>query len=152
MEKWIKAYARRLMLLYVAYIATALIFAGVYEILPEAKGALVNNPAVEYAVDTVCVLVTLLIVPLSVKYFGHLLTRHRSLPVEERAARYQVLWIVRIMCFEFVTIFDLWAYYATINNIGGFCALICVVASLLFVPTASRVGSDLGAEGRNERK
>lgn len=134
------------MAIYITYMACMAIFAGTYELLPESKGSLVGNAQAEYILDTVCVLLTITTVPLSLKLFGRLLVKHKSLTTEERTRRYIVLWNIRILCFAIVTILDLWAYYATVNNIGGFCALICIAASLLFIPTQKRVGYDLGTE------
>lgn len=146
MEQTIKRLARQFAISYAAYILAALLFWGIYEALPEAKGSLTGSPAAQYALDTVCIMLTLLIVPLSVKAFAAMLTRHKSLSFDERATRYRMLWNVRIACFAIVTIFDLWAYNATLNNIGGFCALICIVTSLLFVPTQKRIAADLNPE------
>ena len=142
----IKVLSRGCKIMYAVYLFAVIFFAGVYELLPEAKGKLVGNDVAEYALDTVCVLLTMITVPLSLKLFAHFLTKHKSLDLKDRMERYHMLWNVRIVCFGIVTIFDLWAYYATLNNIGGFCALICVAASLLFAPTKKRIAGDLDAK------
>lgn len=139
--------ARNLRNNYIAYIVCMLAFAITYELSPDAKGTFVGNAQMEYTLGTICVLLTISIVPLSIKIFGHLITKHKSLKTDIRIERYRILCNTRILCFAIVTVFDLWAYYATLNNIGGFCALICVAASLLFLPTRSRIGNDLGLEG-----
>ena len=143
----IKTLARDCKLMYAVYIFAAVFFTGVYELLPEAKGQLVGNADAEYALGTVCVLLTIITVPLSFKLFSNQLTKHKSLGLGDRMERYRVLWNLRIVCFGIVTVFDLWAYYATLNNIGGFCALICVAASLLFAPSQKRIAGDLDVEG-----
>lgn len=143
MEKQIKALCRQLSITYAAYIATALIFAAVYELLPEAKGSLANSPKYEYVLGIICLLLTITIATLSIKPFTNLLIRHKSLSLDERIARYRTMWNIRIASFEIITIFDLWAYFSTLDNIGGFCALICITVSILFVPTSKRVHSDL---------
>lgn len=142
----IKSLVRSCRLAYAAYFFAAFLFAGVYELLPEAKGQLVGAANAEYALGTICVLLTIITVPLSFKIFSNRLTRHKSLPLGAKLERYGVMWNLRIVCFGIVTVFDLWAYYATLNNIGGFCALICVAASTLFAPTQKRIAGDLDAE------
>ena len=102
----IKVLSRGCKIMYAVYLFAVIFFAGVYELLPEAKGQLVGNDVAEYALDTVCVLLTMITAPLPLKLFAH----------------------------------------ATQNNIGGFCALICVAASLLFAPTQKRIAGDLDAK------
>lgn len=143
MNEQIKRLNRQLVIAYIAYFAASLLFAAIYELLPEAKGALVGNTNADYALGVVCILLTLLIVPLSIKVFGNLIVKHHSLELKERISRYRMLWNSRIICYAMVTIFNLWSYYATLNNIGGFCALICMAAALLFVPTDKRTRGDL---------
>lgn len=148
MEQNIKTLVRQLAIAYAAYIICVLAFAATYEFMPGAKGALAGNAAAEYTIDTMCMLLTIIVVPLSIKIFAKMIARHRSLDIAERAARYHVMWNIRILCYAIVTVMDLWAYYATLNNIGAFCALICVIASLLFLPTRKRIGDDLGTNDR----
>lgn len=147
MEQNTRTLARQLAIAYAAYIICVLAFAATYELVPGAKGALVGDAAVEYAIDTVCVLMTIIVVPLSIRIFAKMIARHRSLGTAERMVRYHVMWNIRILCYAIVTVMDLWAYYATLNNIGAFCALICVIASLLFLPTRKRIADDLGTNG-----
>lgn len=146
MNEKISRLARNLKINYIAYIVCMLVFAGIYELSPDAKGTFVGNAQMEYTLGTICVLLTISTIPLSIKIFGHLITKHKSLETNERIERYKTLCNTRILCFAIVTVFDLWAYYATVNNIGGFCALICVAASLLFLPTRRRIGNDLRIE------
>ena len=146
-ENTIKRLSIEFSLLYAGYILTAALFALVYESQPLAKGFLAGNATAAYVINPVCIMLTLLIVPLSIKVFGNMLTRHLSLSFPERVARYRMLWGTRIVSFAIVTIFDLWAYYATVNNIGGFCALICIVTSLLFIPSRKHIRDDLN-EGK----
>jgi hypothetical protein len=145
MNTRIKELVHQLGAFYVTYIVCMAVFAGTYELLPQSKGMLLGNTQAQYGTDTACVLLTIVVVPLSLKIFSRLLTRHKSLGLEQRMARYRTLWNIRLLCFAVVTVFDLWVYYATVNNIGGFCALICVIASLLFVPTYRRVEAELEA-------
>ena len=71
----IKVLSRGCKIMYAVYLFAVIFFAGVYELLPEAKGQLVGNDVAEYALDTVCVLLTMITVPLSLKLFAHLLLR-----------------------------------------------------------------------------
>ena len=80
----IKVLSRGCKIMYAVYLFAVIFFAGVYELLPEAKGKLVGNDVAEYALDTVCVLLTMITVPLSLKLFAHFLTKHKSLDLKDR--------------------------------------------------------------------
>lgn len=145
MEERIKALTRRLQVEYVFYFIIIAAFAAVYELNPSACGIFIGNATSEFILETVSVLLTLATIPLSLKLFNAMLLRHRSLSFELRARYYRMWSATRLISLGIVTVLNLWVYYATLNNIGGFCALICLLTALFCCPTRKRISSELEA-------
>ena len=148
MEQHIKRLARRLQVEFASFYIIIIAFAAVYELNPEAQGIIVGNATSEYIFETVSVLLSLTVVPLSLKLFNVMLLRHCSLDIELKIRYYRVLSAARLLSLGMVTVLDLWIYYATINNIGGFCALLCMAAALFCCPTRKRIYSELEVNER----
>lgn len=148
MKQNIKQLVRKLQVEFAMFYIIVAAFAAVYELNPAAKGIVVGNVMSEYVLETVSVLLTLAVVPLSLKLFSVMLLRHRSLAVEVKIRYYRMLSATRLLSLGMVTVLNLWIYYATLNNIGGFCALVCMVTALFCCPTRKRVCSELEVNER----
>lgn len=129
---------------YIAFFVITAAFAALYELNPSAQGFAVGNVEA-FVLNTACILLTLALVPLSLKLFNVMLLRHKNLPFVARLRHYRLWSATRLITLGITTIFDLWVYYATLDNIGGFCALICLVAALFCCPTRERICSELEA-------
>ncbi len=148
MERQIKTLARRLQAEYVFYFAVTAAFAAANELDFLAKGYIPGGGTAGFAAETVCVLLTLAAIPLSLKLFSVMLLHHRSLGFGMRLRYYRIWSATRLAALCVVTVFDLWVYYATLNSIGGFCALMCIAAALFCCPTRKRISGELETDKR----
>ncbi len=108
------------------------------------EGWLVGRPRVVYVLETAAILFTLGSIPLSLKGFHYLLTHSMlDLPLTDALVAYRRWSLVRMAVLAVVVWGNLWLYYATINPVGGMCALIGLAASLFCQPSVRRTMNDL---------
>lgn len=143
MKQNIKQLTHTLQAEFIAFYVVAAIFALVFELNPTAQGTAVGNDLTEYMLETISVLLTMIVIPVSLKLFSVMSLRHRSLTMAIRIRNYRMWSTTRLLAIGMVMIYNLWVYYATLNNIGGFCALICMVAALFCCPTRKRICCEL---------
>lgn len=108
------------------------------------EGCLTGSPRVAYWAETLGILLTLALVPLTLKGFNRILVRRiRPLSLLEAVAAYHRWSLVRLGVLALLAWGNLWLYYATMNTIGGLCALIALAASLFCLPGRQRLMNDL---------
>lgn len=128
---------------YVVYLVLTLAVAGAYELGLLPEGTLVGRVNATYVLQTVGVLLTMGLVPLALKLFPLLLPRYEGEPVRLRLQLHRRASLLRLVLLALPTWMGLWLYYATLNNIGGFCALISVTASFFCLPGRERLKEEL---------
>lgn len=129
---------------YVAFwcIPLLILMLGETNVLP--LGIWVGNASTAYIANTIGILCMAFCVPMSLKIFSWVLT-HKidKLPLES-AVRQYVLWnYLRLSLLELPVILNLVFYYLTMNNTGGLCTLIALVASFFCLPGESKVMTEL---------
>lgn len=113
-------------------------------------GLYIENARMEYFLQTVGILLTLFLIPFSLKLFV-LAVKNKitALPLAD-ALRSYVRWSeVRLSLLLVVVLLNLSVYYCTLNSIGGLCALLGLLASLFCIPSGQRVREDLNLNERS---
>lgn len=110
------------------------------------EGALAGEPRVTFTLQTAEILLTLALVPLSLKLYAKKLVGLSALPLLQALKAYHRWGMVRLCLLTVVVWGNLVIYYLTLNNIGSLCALIGVAASLFCVPGRRRLLTELKIE------
>jgi hypothetical protein len=144
MEKEIKETTGRLKLSFTAVwaIAAVIFVCGEADIIP--NGMIADNVRATYIYETISILATATMLPVSLKLFNFVLTRkvnEESLP---QALRHYRLWSdVRLLILLAVVLIGLTCYYLTMSKTGGLCALIGLIATLFCIPGEERLRREL---------
>lgn len=128
---------------YAVFLAATLSLAGCYELSFAAEGTLTGHTGTEYVLETIGVLLTMGLVPLALKLFPLILPRYEGEPVRFKLRLHRRASRLRLLLLAVPTWLNLWLYYATLNNIGGLCALIGVTASFFCLPGRERLKDEL---------
>lgn len=142
-EKTIKRQVARQWMGYILFWLLTAMFALAYEFDFLTEGLWVGQTQKEYVGETVSVLLTMALIPLALKLFPLLLPRYAKGSVEERLRAYGRLFLVRLLLLAVSAWLNLWVYYATLDNIGGLCALITMTASVFCMPGEQKLKDDL---------
>lgn len=144
MEQQIKTLVRILHIQYWLFIILAIGYSVAYEVGWLEEGIYAGDARQQYIWETAGILVTVILVPLSLKLFGVIMTKRVtsvSLPV---AMKMYKRWNeIRLLMLASVTFFNIFVYYSTLNNIGGLCALIGVTASIFCLPGEKKLKAEL---------
>lgn len=139
--------------LWMEYVAVWLLTAGVvllYETGILSEGALAHDGQICYMVQTLVVLLTLCLIPVSLKMYrvtlDKLLKELKRLSPREVMVRYRRLNEVRLALLAVVALTGMSVYYVTLSSIGGFCSLLSLTATLFCLPTRKQVEMDLMEE------
>ena len=90
------------------------------------------------------ILLTICLIPLSLRLFNLSLTRYVSLlPLPEALKSYRRWSEIRIALLLVLALIDLSAYYWTMNTTGLLCAGMTVIASLFCIPSKQRLLNEL---------
>lgn len=112
-----------------------------------AKDLILDNPqnsSITYLLQTLTVVLTMGLIPLSLKLFHWVLTKKIDKTKEKQAGKRYFLWSgIRLALLEFTTLFALIVYYITQSSMGGLCALITITAALFCIPSKNRVIQEL---------
>ncbi|MBP6065689.1 hypothetical protein [Bacteroides sp.] len=135
--KILKSCYKALWALPIAYIVL-----GETDLIP--VGSFVDDVRASYFVETACILLTALSVPLSLKLFG--LVLHKKIdtytfPVA--LSQYQLWSIIRLAILGVSILFCLTGYYLTLSSTGALCAFIGLTASLFCIPGEKKLRQDL---------
>lgn len=140
----IKSIVRRL---WAEYVAVWLLAAGLFLMnetgIVEA-GALAHDGHLCYVLQTATVLLTLCLIPVSLKMFGMALEKRvRPLPLPEALRSYLRWSEIRLAMLAVVVMIGLTVYHSTLSSIGGLCALVGLLATLFCLPGEERLRSEL---------
>ena len=135
---------RRLRIEYIAFVLLAVLLVVLHEthVLPE--GLLVGHTTAVYVCECAGILLTIALIPLALKSFHKALLRMAL--IEDAAARRRsyVKWNeIRLAQFVVIVLLNTSIYYATLDNMCGYCAIMGVIASLFCWPTKSGVEVEL---------
>lgn len=132
---------------YGAFLGLVLLMIVLYETQVFVGGSIVGNGRMEYLFGVVSVMLTIILIPLSLKFFPVLVKRKvdkSDRGLEEKCCSYLLLSRLRLLAFAIVTFFNLIVYYEAMTSAG--MLLIAVAASFFCVPDNVRVYNDLNLE------
>lgn len=130
-------------LMWVVCVALMLMYE--YDILPQ--GIWAGDAQMEYLFQCSAILLTILLIPLSLRLFSFSLVRRISLlPTDEALASYRRWSEIRIAMLMAPTLFNLSVYYWTMNTTGLLCAAMTLAASCFCVPGHKRLVNELNLE------
>ena len=111
-------------------------------VLPE--GGLVGRSAAVYALQCGTALLTIVLIPLALKSFHVALQRMGAQPDAAQRRRSYVRWSeIRLALFFVIIVVALTAYYATVSNLGFYCAVMALIASLFCIPSPKGIRAEL---------
>lgn len=144
MEKELKRLIRILKAEYALMWVLTVLLAALYEcdILPQ--GLFAGDAQMEYIMQVTSILLTICLIPLSLRLFNLSLTRYVSLlPLPEALKSYRRWSEIRIALLLVLALIDLSAYYWMMNTTGLLCAGMTVIASLFCIPSKQRLLNEL---------
>jgi hypothetical protein len=150
MDKKIKAVTRIMQTQYGFYIGIAILLVVLYQSDIILEGAYAANFGMQYILETIGILTTIALVPLSLKLFSVKLAKIKESGAEESLQLYQQWSTVRLMIIALVTYLNILIYYMTLNSIGGLCALIGLTASVFCLPGEKKIREELNLVTNNE--
>ncbi len=143
----IKSIVRRL---WAEYVAVWLLAAGLFLMNGTGiveEGALAHDGRLCYVLQTATVLLTLCLIPVSLKMFGMALEKRvRPLPLPEALRSYLRWSEIRLAMLAVVVMIGLTVYHSTLSSIGGLCALVGLLATLFCLPGEERLRSELNLD------
>lgn len=144
MEKELKRLIRILKAEYALMWVLTVLLAALYEcdILPQ--GLFAGDAQMEYIMQVTSILLTICLIPLSLRLFNLSLTRHiAALPLKNALKSYRQWSEIRIALLTVASLASLSAYYWTMDTTGLLCTGMTVIASLFCVPGKERLLSEL---------
>ena len=144
MEKELKRLIRILKAEYALMWVLTVLLAALYEcdILPQ--GLFAGDAQMEYIMQVTSILLTICLIPLSLRLFNLSLTRHiAALPLKNALKSYRRWSEIRIALLTVASLASLSAYYWTMDTTGLLCTGMTVIASLFCVPGKERLLSEL---------
>lgn len=140
---------RNLKIIFAVLVALPLIYIGLTEYGAISISLSIPDELVKYNYEMASILLTLIVVPSSLKLFSTFFKKR----VEEEVSfvkalkRYYILSIARLSALFIVAMFNIVLYYSVENsNIGILCFFICIIAYMFCIPGKERVKSDLHLE------
>ena len=119
---------------YASLWAVSLLFATLYEENILEGGSFADDATMCYALGTVSVILTILLIPVSLRLFARVFKRLASLP-EQESQRLQFRYeLMRIALYYVIVLLNLAIYYATMESGAALCALMALVAYMFCVP------------------
>ena len=115
-----------------------------YEIGWIEEGIYAGDVRLQYIWETIAILTTVILVPLSLKLFNIIMTKKVVKSSLQVAMRLYKRWNeIRLLMLAIVTFLNIYVYYTTLDNIGGLCALIGVTASIFCLPSEKKLKEEL---------
>ena len=112
------------------------------DVLPQ--GSMVGDAQAEYILQTVGILLTVCLIPLSLRMFSLSLTRYvRQLSLPEALVSYRRWCEIRLAMLLAPALFNLTVYYTTLDVTSLLCMGMLLVASLFCVPGRGRLMREL---------
>ena len=144
MEEQIKRAMKRLSISYSIFwiIPFILFIIGSFELVP--VGQLAADEVASYYMETIGILLTAALVPLSLKLFSLVLRRRIDQLSPSDGIDMYVQWsTIRLILLEIVVVFNLVSYFLVVSDTGGLCMLIGLVASLFCIPGEKKLCNEL---------
>lgn len=108
------------------------------------EGIYAGDPRMSYIWSTTSILSTLALVPLSLKLYSFMMKRQVDKANLTHALKLYKKWNeIRLLMLAASTFFNIYVYYATLENMGALCALINITASVFCLPSESKLKSEL---------
>ena len=148
--KEIKKWTRRMQAEYALLWLTALAIAAAFESGWCEEGALLGRPRAEFALETASILLTLGLIPTALRLFGRRVNALRDLPLRTALKACHHRNLARLALLAIPIWGNLMLYYATMNSIGGLCALVSSIAALFCVPGTRRLMNELEITNNEE--
>jgi len=119
-----------------------LVVAYEFDVLP--VGLYADDPRMIYILETAGILTAIVCVPLSLKLFNIVLKKKiDEVHLEEALSKY-IFWSgVRLGILEIAVLLNVFVYYLTLSNVGAFCGLIALTASVFCLPGEKRMREEL---------
>lgn len=153
MEKKIRQLLQGLQIEYAGVWGLPLLLVTLYETGIMAEGVYAGDARMDYILQSVGILLTVGLIPLSLRLFSLSLAKHvKQLSLPEALKSYRRWSEVRIGMLLVPVLVNLSFYYLTLNNTGILCAMMALIASLFCVPTRRRMLDELDlvkGEGEN---
>ncbi|MCI5743210.1 MAG: hypothetical protein MR321_06085 [Bacteroides sp.] len=147
MTREIKKLLFRLRVEYALFWVLAFLLVVSYELEWLPQGTLAGDAQAEYVVQISCVLLSIVLIPLSLRLFNLSLTRYvRTLPLVEAIQSYRRWSEIRLSLLLAPVLWDLSAYYWTLDTTGLLCAGMVFVAAMFCVPGQGRLLSEMNLE------
>ena len=144
MDEQIKKLVRILQIQYWLFISLAIAYCAVHEIGWIEEGIYAGDVRLQYIWETIAILTTVILVPLSLKLFNIIMTKKVVKSSLQVAMRLYKRWNeIRLLMLAIVTFLNIYVYYTTLDNIGGLCALIGVTASIFCLPSEKKLKEEL---------
>ena len=144
MNKEIKKLLNFLKSEYLGLWAMPLLLVVLYETGALTEGTYAGDARMEYILQSVCILLTVCLIPLSLRLFSlNLVKRIKELPLQEALKSYRLWSEVRLALLMAPAILGISFYYLTLNTSGLFCACMALIASLFCVPSRKRLLDEL---------
>lgn len=139
-----KTIVQKLKMQYYLFWILPVLFVVAYETDFLPVGLYADDPRMMYIWETVGILTAIVCVPLALKLFSIVLKKKiDEVHLTEALSRY-ILWSgVRLAILEVAVLLNIFVYYLTLSNVGAFCGLIAVTASVFCLPGEKRMREEL---------
>lgn len=115
-----------------------------YETGAMTEGYYAGNANMDYILQSVGILLTVGLIPLSLRLFSLSLVKHvKQLSLPEALTSYRRWNEIRLGLLIVPVLTNLSFYYLTLNTTGIFCAAMSLIASLFCVPNRKRIWNEL---------
>lgn len=153
MVKTITQLLRYLQIEYLVFWIIVVLTATLYELEVLPQAILANDVQTSYMLEVMGILLTVCLIPFSLRLFNLSLVRYvRQLVLEKALASYRKWNEVRLALLLVTAIVNLSIYYWTLDTTGLFCTIMVMLASFFCVPGMNRIKNelDLDSEEVNE--
>lgn len=139
-----KKIAQKLKTQYYLFWILPVLFVLAYETDFLPVGLYADDPRMMYVWETIGILTAIICVPLALKLFSVVLKKKiDEVHLTEAFSKY-IFWSgVRLVILEVAVLLNIIVYYLTLSNVGAFCALIAVTASVFCLPGEKRMREEL---------
>lgn len=147
MERTVSKLFRCLKVEYIVFWLLVLTTVVLYELEILPQGILVDDPRTAYMLEVLGVLITICLIPFSLRLFSLSLVRcvkHRALL--DAIVSYRRWNEIRLALLLVPALVNLAVYYWTLETTGLLCAAMVMVASLFCVPGMKRIKNELNLD------
>lgn len=151
MGKTIKRLLRCLQTEYISFWVLVVLLSVSYEVEFLPQGILVEDAKNAYMMEVVGILLSVALIPLSLRLFGLSLVRNvKQKQLQDALVSYRRWNEIRLALLLVPAVFNLSVYYWTLQTECLFCAGMALIASLFCVPGRNRLLSELDLDSAGE--